>query len=309
MNEIRINPLNGKKIIFCPDRMKRPKDIKIVPAKEKKKFCPFCPGNEDKTPDEVFRLGGRKWKTRVFENAFPIVKPELGSVRGDFDVRPAFGYHEIVVESPNHYSDFRNVSHVRNTIITYIARFNELSKKKRIRHISIFKNHGDASGASLRHPHSQIMAIDFIPDEMRTELRNSKKMKKVLSVESKSERMITKTERFVVFAPFFSESPYEVWIVPKKKMRNISQFDDDHVDEISKLISTLMKAMKSLLGDFSYNLVVKQVLKGDYHMRFEIHPRLEIPAGFEIDTGAAVNTAIPEKVAELIRKKLRGRKA
>ena len=308
MNELRINPLNGKKIIFCPDRMKRPRDIKIVPVKEKKKFCPFCPGNEDKTPPEIFRLGEKKWKTRVFKNAFPIVKPEFGSVHNDFYVLSAFGYHEIVVESPNHHSDFRNIEHIRNTIITYIERFKDLSKRKHIKYISIFKNHGDASGASLRHPHSQIMAIDFIPNEIKIELKHIEEMKRILSVESKSERLIMKTKRFVVFAPFFSESPYEVWIVPKKKMRNISYFTKSDISDVSKTISTLMKAMKSLIGDFSYNLVVKQVLKDDYHMRIMIRPRLEISAGFEIDTDAVVNTAIPEKVAELIRKKLRAQK-
>ncbi len=305
MNEIRVNPLNGKKIIFCPERMKRPREIKVSPVKEKKGFCPFCPGNEDKTPPEIFRLGGKKWKTRVFENAFPIVKPEKGHLKGDFEIKPAFGYHEIVVESPRHNSDFRNLDHVRNTIITYIERFKDLSKRKGIKHVSIFKNYGEASGASLRHPHSQIMAIDFIPDEVKIELKHADTMKKILDKESKSERLIEKTRHFLIFAPFFSESPYEVWIVPKRKMNNISHLSKGEIDDLSKTLQRIMKAMKSLLGDFSYNLVVKQVVNGNYHMRIAIRPRLEIPGGFEMDTDAVVNTAIPEKVAELIRKKLR----
>jgi len=311
MNELRINPLNENKIIFCPDRMKRPKDIKV--AKEKKsnaKKCPFCPGNEYMTPPEIFRLGGKKWKTRVFENAFPIFKPEKGKIKKInkmFLLKPAFGYHEIIVESPNHNSTFVNYEHVKNTIETYIQRFRYLSKLKNVNHISIFKNYGRNAGASLTHPHSQIITTSFLPDEIKNEIKHKESdlMKKIIDEEISSERFIFKRGNFVCFAPFFSEYPYEVWIVPKRKIRNILFLKNKEKIELSKSLQTIIRAMKKVLGNFSYNMNVKQTIKHDYHMRITISPKLEIRGGFEIDTNAIINTAIPKKVAKLIRAKLK----
>ncbi len=288
MNEIRTNPLTGKRIIFSPDRMKRPQDFNFSSKKISNKNCPFCPGNEGKTPKELFRLGGKKWKTRVIYNAFPIVKPE----------GKAFGYHEIVIESPDHFSNFTNKSHVKNTFKTYYQRYMELSRMKKIKHISIFKNYGKEAGASLTHPHSQIMAISFMPKEMAIEIKNTRKMKKILDDETNSKRLIFEDKNVVVFTPYFSEVAYEVWILPKKKARNILHAD---IDSLATAVNKIIKKMKKVLGDFSYNMILKQSIKKDYHMRIMIRPRLEIPAGFEIDTGVSVNTALPEKVAEYLR--------
>jgi len=51
--ELRKDPITGRWVIISTDRAKRPTDFVREAVKQKGGFCPFCPGNESKTPPEI----------------------------------------------------------------------------------------------------------------------------------------------------------------------------------------------------------------------------------------------------------------
>jgi galactose-1-phosphate uridylyltransferase len=70
--------------------------------------CPFCPGNENKTPPEVMRFPSNTaepWAVRVIPNKFSALSGSLQLTRSVNDVWrriEGFGFHEVIIDSPDH---------------------------------------------------------------------------------------------------------------------------------------------------------------------------------------------------------------
>ena len=87
MPELRKDPIVGRWVIISTDRAKRPTDFVREGVKIKGGFCPFCPGNESKTPPEIQAYrpnpnGGPPpqrdtpgWTVRVVPNLYPALAP------------------------------------------------------------------------------------------------------------------------------------------------------------------------------------------------------------------------------------------
>jgi len=180
MTELRKDPIIDNWVIISTERGKRPLDYKIKTEEEKKDSCVFCEGNESETPPEIFAFrkkgtkeNGLGWKVRVVANKYPALKMEekeaILEKAGIFEKMDGLGVHEVIIETPHHHKDFDNLS-IENIILilkTYRQRYLDLFKDKRIKYILIFKNYGIDGGASLEHPHSQLIATPIIPQRIK----------------------------------------------------------------------------------------------------------------------------------------------
>jgi len=295
--------------------------------------CPFCPGNESHTPPETYaiREGDRDavedWSIRVFANKFPALnEDENPSIIEDdlFTTMGGFGYHEVVVETPDHYTSLSELpeKQIELVVWAYKHRYGELSTRDQVKYVSIFKNHGRRAGASLAHPHSQIMATPFIPSDLKTELSNSETFYnetgscyycRLLAEELQDDKRVLSTnEHFVALAPYASRFPFEFHIIPKKHKSNFVDISTEEITSLSKILQTSLNGLKMELGDFPYNFFIHTApaepgewahTAEHYHWHLEITPRITNPAGFEWGGGNFVNIVSPEDAVRRIKEK------
>jgi len=190
MPELRQNPITKDWVIIAPERGKRPDQFRhhtvkekiTTPDREKKDRCPFCPGNEEICGEAVLTYYEKpgedaqsKWTLRVVQNKFPaLIEGEetsrITEGTGNFFIKMnGVGYHEVVIEHPEHFQTIATMPHdaVESIISSYIERYQVLIKKPNVELITIFRNNGPVAGTSLRHPHSQIIASPIIPIHIR----------------------------------------------------------------------------------------------------------------------------------------------
>ena len=176
MPQLRKDPITGRWVIIASQRARRPTDFirQPVPAPAATP-CPFDAGNEAKTPPEVLAYrnsGGRDqpgWRVRVVPNKFPALRIEGDLDRqgeGMYDKMNGIGAHEIIIETPDHATSLSEMPErqIQEVLRAVQDRVNDLKRDFRFRYIILFKNHGEAAGASLEHPHSQLIALPVVPE-------------------------------------------------------------------------------------------------------------------------------------------------
>jgi UDPglucose--hexose-1-phosphate uridylyltransferase len=336
MTELRKDPIIDNWVIISTERGRRPLDYKIKTEKKKKDNCVFCEGNESKTPPEIFAFrkeGTRKnkpgWKVRVVPNKYPALKMEWREAAleraGMFEKMDGLGVHEVIIETPYHYKDFDNLS-VDNIVLilkTYRQRYLDLCGDKRIKYILIFKNYGIDGGASLEHPHSQLIATPIIPQRIKEELRSAKEYFDLntrcifcdyVKQEIKSkDRLIKETEKYVAISPFAARFPFETWILPKYHNAHYEETGDNDILNLAGIMKEILFRIKKKLNNPPYNFIIHTAppkgfsirecpdLDKKYHWHIEIIPRLTKIAGFEWGTGFYINTTSPEEAAKILR--------
>ncbi len=207
-------------------------------------ICPFDYGNEHKTPPEVlaYRTSGNRdqpgWRVRVVPNKFPVlgIEGELNRQgEGMYDKMNGIGAHEVIIEGPEHDKTLGEMpeKQIEEVLWAFKERVNDLKKDRRFRYIILFKNHGEAAGASLEHPHSQLIALPVIPKRVKEEVDAAKlfydlKERCIFCDIIRQEttagvRLVSETDRFTVLAPYAPRFPFETWILPK---RHESHFED-----------------------------------------------------------------------------------
>ncbi len=236
MSELRQDPTTYDWVIIAKERAKRPYDFaKLVDAKplipSYSGECPFCPGNEAKTPPSLAVYGKEEnWKIRVVPNKFAALTPEGDNTReGSSLMRKIHGYgrHEIVIETPLHNTCIARMTtgDIEELIKAYRDRYNVLKKDSNIKVIILFKNHGQAAGTSLEHPHTQIVASPIVPPFIRRRYEIATQHYDntghclycdILKSEiDDSVRIVDEKKFFVALHPFASRYPFETWIMPK----------------------------------------------------------------------------------------------
>lgn len=284
-------------VVIAPSRSARPKDEdrdinhKIQQSLEEQfpkkndyhhsEDCPFCLGNEDRTPPEIYRWGRKDphdldWVVRVVPNKYPITD-----------------LHEVIIHSPDHVIDIDRfpLEHLEILMKVYRERYNDLADNGQV---IIFVNVGALSGASLRHPHSQVVVV---PNQINLD---------VLSIEPVG-NIVKEGQHFVAWSPDFSQWPWEVWIAPKHCCQRehdtaeacyFGGISDEQIPEFAKMLQeTLQKIIERFPG-MSYNYYIFPV----EHWYLRLIPRLVNRAGFELGTGLSVNIADPTIVAQELRK-------
>jgi UDPglucose--hexose-1-phosphate uridylyltransferase len=338
MPELRRGATNHRWVIVAPERGRRPSDFEQKRAEQTDHIpadCPFCAGNEHKTPPEIYRypvLGKEGWYVRVIPNKFPALQDytELGreSVNGLYERMNGIGAHEVIIETPDHCSGIPDLpeEQVVRMVETYIHRLKSLMENPQFRHVLLFKNHGKAAGASLSHPHSQIIATPIVPQEVKNSLSIAKAYYErkerclfcdiILAELRSGERVVEDSDGFVTWAPYASRFPFELVIYPKEHSHDFTTMDEGQRIGLARTLIRTTLRLKTLLGDIPYNFVLETApnpipqpskpghwttLPYDYHWRIVVMPRLTRVAGFEWGTGFYINPMPPEEAARFLR--------
>lgn len=312
--ELRKDYILNRYVIVSTGRGKRPFEFKQEKVKETVKKCSFCPGNESLTTPETGRLEKRgKWKIRWFPNKFPAVIQEgdsnLKTTNNFFTSASAYGKHEIIVETPNHKKQLCDLTkeEIKAILEVYAKRIEELSKLAGIKYVCVFKNHGKEAGTSIVHAHSQVIAYNKTPELIKEEVKATKRFDhcpycRILLTESKSARRCFENNSFVAFTPYASRFHFEIWIFPKKHIRNITEMDSSKLTDLAKILKLIIKKLKKL--NASYNMQLHYAPAGkDLHFHIEICPRLATWGGFECLTNDTINSLPPEDAAKFYRGK------
>jgi len=311
MSELRKDYILNRWVLINEHRKKRPHQFKKPPESVKVKTCFFCPGNEETTPPEIGRVEYKgNWKIRWFPNLFAAVntKENLKCVNSKhFTHCYGYGYHEVIAETPYHNKQLADLSieDIKDLLNVYSVRIKELSKRKNVKYVSVFKNHGPEGGTSIVHSHSQIVTLPRIPSLVMDEVEAIKKFKRcpycdIIKKEKKSQRRIVENHSFVAFAPYASRFNYEAWIFPKKHVRNITEFDDKELLELAFVLKKILIKIKSLGLSYNYYLHYSP-MNENLHFHIEVIPREAIWAGFEYSSNIIINSISPESAAKFYR--------
>lgn len=328
MPELRRDPVIGRWVIISTERGKRPSDYSKEAEPEMGRFCPFCPGNEDKTPPELLAFGpaGREknksgWRVRAVPNKFPALQIEGDINRkgeGMYDKMNGIGAHEVLIETPDHKKEIPDLedSHVEDILWSYRDRIIDLRKDTRFDYIMIFKNKGAAAGASLSHPHSQLIATPMVPVRVRQEIVGAKQYfdykercvycDMIIQELTQNVRVVTENDHFVAFEPYAPRFPFETWILPKAHDSHFEDLQKSEASSLSKILKKVLGKIKNLLDDPPFNYVIhnaplKEPPLPHYHWHMEVIPKLSKIAGFEWGTGFYINPTPPEEAAQFLK--------
>ncbi len=264
-------------VIIASQRLARPEEPNSQKSKvksRKSKHCIFCENNEALSNQEVYRMGKGEqnmpgWKVRVISNKFPITD-----------------YHEVIIHSPDHDKNIEELPEKQIGLIlrTYRERFNYYRKMGQV---LIFCNSGEQAGASIVHPHSQLVVI---PGQINLDTLAKEPLNNI----------VQDTKFFTVYCPDFSQWPYEVWIAPKEGKARFGDLSDEALDEMAVLMRKTLKQLKKIFQsqnistiDFSYNYYIYP--GHEWYLR--IIPRFVHRAGFELGTGLNVNIVDPAEAS------------
>jgi UDPglucose--hexose-1-phosphate uridylyltransferase len=328
MPELRKDPILNRWVIISPDRGKRPHDFPVPAKKLHKGICPFCQGNEKSTPPEIlaFRPENSQpntsgWTLRVVSNKFPAlrIEGEMDQVNdGLHESMNGIGAHEVIIESPDHQGELHSlpVEKIEDTLQAFKLRMLDLKNDTRFKYILIFKNHGEAAGATLEHTHCQLIALPIVPELVRDEIAGAEKhfnLKQrcifcdIISKEKETgQRVVNQNERFITLCPFAPRFPFEMWLLPRFHSDRFEDCDAQDISRLAELLKESLMKMQTALGQPAYNFILHTApMNGDnglhFHWHIEIMPKLTKMAGFEQGTGFYINPVLPEVAAETLR--------
>lgn len=337
MSELRWDPLKRHWVIIATERGRRPRDFQIEPDNGDVTSCPFCYGNEDKTPPEIFAIrpsgppNSPNWQVRVIPNKYPAlrVEGELNNrAHGLYDVMNGIGAHEVIVETPDHKRGMADLTpaEIRDVLKAYRARYLDLRRDMRFRYMVLFKNHGTRAGATLAHAHSQLIAVPLTPPVAATALTVCREFYArkercifcdLIAFELTSgDRVVKEFPNYAILTPYASCFPFELRLYPKRHSHDFALMSDDQLAELALAMKEMLARLKVVLNDPPYNFILHNApplqhrlgkpdywgsIEYDYHWHIELVPRLTQIAGFEWGTGFYINSTSPEDAASFLR--------
>jgi UDPglucose--hexose-1-phosphate uridylyltransferase len=327
MPEIRQNIATREWVIIATERAKRPEQFvrepreRVIDRPDFAPDCPFCPGNEE-LDLEYLRLPERgDWSARVLGNRYPALQ-QRGTLQPQFSrlghALAGIGYHDVVVESRLHNTcpALETREEITLTLQANRLRGQTLHLDPRVAQIIYFKNHGVAAGASLLHPHTQILALPVVPhsieDRIETARRHYSAHWECVICRMRSEeehegvRMLSQTEHFSTFVPYAALSPFHIWIVPHRHTACFVDANDAELEDLARVMRDVLRRLHFGLGDPDYNYVIRTAPRRErtapyLHWYVSVIPRVTRQAGFELGSGMYINTALPEASAEFLR--------
>ena len=263
----------------------------------------------------------------------------------------AFGAHEVVIETPHHNLPLAcdDVLRVERLVRAWRDRGRQLigwdgeaearykgeegtSEYAPIwRHLLYFKNQGSGGGATIMHPHSQLVALPIVPETVQrsqaTALRWfqengvgvwAQMIEEEMELAAQSTdncRIVDENESFVALVPFAALSPYSMWILPKEDAAHFEQIDEAGLVQFASLLHRCLRRMHIVLDEPDFNLIVRSAPVADrgrqrafnagsyYRWHATLFPRMGAGAmgGFEFASGIFSNSHIPEDDARELR--------
>lgn len=327
-SELRQDLVSGDWILFAPKRGKKPHAF----LKGKKRLrapvgtCPF-EKNLLKTHKPVFVYNGAEkkdgWKVVIVENKYPAVVHKKNvcaeSFRhGIYSLVDGVGHHDVVI-TRDHDRNFANLTarEANQVFQVFRDRYLMLLNDSCLAYVLIFHNWGLAAGATVYHPHYQLIAVPVVPPDVRHSLNGSLNYFKkhgrcvhcdMIKAEMKEgKRIVFENDGAVVFAPFVSREPFELRVFPKKHSPHFENVLDVELENIVSALQFALRRMEKKLGDPDYNFFIHTAPVKDrknyrhYHWHIEIIPKTNISAGFELGTGIEINVVDPDDAARILR--------
>ncbi len=316
--ELRKDPVSGDWILLAPGRRKRPH------ARGRgKAVCPFEHIGRGRLAPLFLARNGSDWLVQVIPNKFPaLFHKEACASRvklGPYTATEGIGYHELLI-TRDHFQNFADLSFesARQVFRGFRERYQFFAKDPCLKYVSFFENWGVRAGASLAHPHYQIVAIPIVPPQVKHSLFGSlaysKKYKTCVHCAmirfetQKRSRVIVENDAAVVVAPFVSREPFEMCLFPKRHSPFFEDTKESHLDAVIEALQEALGRLGHALKNPDYNFFLhtaplqRNKKYTDYHWHIEILPHINISAGFELGTGIEINTVDPDIAAALLRK-------
>ena len=316
MKELRRDPITNDIVVLAKNRSKRPMD-KVNNQNDKevieeyRKDCPFCRGNEKHTEKCTFEIKGEDgWIVRSVYNKFPIV---------DSLSEEIFGHHEVMIDTNRHNGNFYNMSEEEFFYLLkmYKDRYVFMAKNEQVKYISIFKNFLRRAGASLIHPHSQIISLSIVPPEVENEINISKRYyeknnkslyEHIIESELKyQERVIHDHKDYLLVVPEIAKYGGEIRLFFKTKKR-FEELKEAELKELGRILERLFKKMYEVHGYNPFNICIhthpiNTDEKHEEHFRTHIHiiPRKYSFGGFELSTDLYVSSINANELAKKLR--------
>jgi UDPglucose--hexose-1-phosphate uridylyltransferase len=311
MPELRVDAIRGQMVIVAVERAARPFTVAPAAAPTDPADCPFCHNNETMTPPEVHRTGEGEpetpgWRVRVVPNLYPIVAPATGHEPEN----AATGAHEVIILSPDHDRSFGLLDDDAATEVLAVMR-------DRVRHhldagrryVQLFVNQGRAAGASIAHPHAQLVALDLVPPEVEADVERVLAARTDLVarelVAARRDGLVVVDGPAVAWAPYASGSPYGMRVAHPSTHARFDEANDAQVRVVAVALRDALASLHALLGEAPYNVVFRTAPPdrpvGEFHWHVDVMPRIGVTAGFEAGTGILVNTVPPEQAASHLR--------
>jgi UDPglucose--hexose-1-phosphate uridylyltransferase len=320
-NQLRLDPLSGRWVVVSTLRGTRPSAF-IVPhepvQEDTSRPCPFCPGHEESSPPALETYGpSGSWLVRVVPNLYPAFEgdePFVVANRGPvFTQATAGGIHEVLVLSPEHDASWAMLSDEQAGLVMAALRdrLDEHSQLPNLRYSQAIVNFGRAAGASIEHPHGQLLGMSFVPRELAEEQARFARFAgrcllctTVDAEEGVGYRVIYQDDRVVVTCPFWSSVPYEMLVIPRAHTPHLFRSSTDDLVSVGRALRRCLGQLRDLIGDVAYNIVFHSApfrVNEPYHWHVHVWPKATTQAGFEMGTGVAINVVAPEQAAEELR--------
>jgi UDPglucose--hexose-1-phosphate uridylyltransferase len=327
-----------EKFVILPDSPEE--NIRSDSAYEK---CPYCPGNESMTGPAVISLVSKDgmlqrlsdsegsiiedWCVRVFQSQYPAVNTASQNNYTDKPLysEPAYGYHQIVVASPDHRQDLSKISveQWENVLLVIQERVRWLYTQKSVTYVSIYVDSGREAGTSYDHAHLNIVTFSTIPPIIELEAEGSHRYVNengncpscnIISVELGGPRQILATDSFLAFSPWAPTYPYEFWIYPKRHTTAFSKIPQKEISDLALILRATIGGMSKGLNSPAFNLVFhlspEKKNSRQIHWHIEVYPQTNKWSGLQRGFGIYVNAVSPESSAEVLgsacRKELAG---
>lgn len=322
--QLRKDPIVDRWVLIAPERATRPMELVVAAPARDGPSCPFCEGEESRTPHEVFAIrpnGSRPdtpgWQVRVVANMFPAARRDAATPANGI-AEAGYGAHEVVIESPQHEAVFSALprDRIEQVFEVFRRRLEFLAADPRLQYVQVFKNHGLAAGASVEHVHSQILGVSRVPREVAAELHGAAEhharfgrcafcdlIEREIAAK---ERIVAIGEHMVAFTAYAGRFPYETWFLPRRHGCRYESATATEIAENAAIVRRVLGRLDELIPGVGYNLVLHTAplhdsRRADFHWHWELLPRTTGIAGFELSTGCFLNPLPPEQAAAQLR--------
>ena len=321
MSQLRLNPLTGRWVTISSSRAERPGELvsrQLPVESDPDRACPFCPGHEESLPPslEEYSTDG-SWLVRVVPNKYPAFAgsepmrvSNLGPV---FTQANASGIHEVLVLSPDHTASWADLDDKQAGLVMAAIRdrMEDHARRSGTRYTQAIVNAGREAGASIEHPHGQLLGIPFVPGEIMEEQHGFDRFDGscLLCTTAEAEldvdfRVVEHDDRAVLITPYWSGAPFEMLIIPRRHSEHLTDASPKDLVAVGRILRNALRRLREAAGDVAYNLVFHTAPHnhpGAFHWHVHLVPRITSVAGFEQGTGVMINIMPPELACDQLR--------
>lgn len=310
--EAREDPLTGTLVLVAPHRRGLGPPAPAAPGLPEvpRENCPFCPGRESETEATLLQAPpDGPWAVRVVDNRFPLATSESPGLQGA---------HELVVETRAHDLDLPDFTsaHAHVLLGVIAARLDALAARPGVAAVIAFRNRGRRAGSSQPHSHSQLVALDRVPNgialrDARAQAHHARTARALLDDALRDElgdgrRIVRDADGIVTLCPYASQRPHETWLVPRTRSTTLGGFSPAALEALAAALVDATWRLRAAGAGSDYNVLLHeppvasraQPWGGTY---VEIAPRTTTQAGLELASGACVLTLAPEDAARALR--------